>query len=317
MNLTRLLLLSAAGMLVAGAASERVESVEIFADGFNLAQPLTNNWTVAQQADTYVSLVDYSDFNLNALFGVGSGISTGVGEAPNSGLAGGPATTGVVFAANVTSGTAVAANLVSNLSFAATPQFTLQFDLYMATGGPALVNGNATEVGLWGVGRSGTAAVGYGNRATAGDGVWGWLAGDNGFGSEDAAVFQNTTELIDIGDTADAGAGDLFDTAFDFEFPDFAHHSPLFEWVTVRAQHDGTNIRVSFNGVEFFSVAASLPTGRIAVGYGDPFASISSAPDVQFGIIDNVLVTAVPEPAASLLAWAAIGLAAGRARRGT
>jgi hypothetical protein len=85
----------------------------------------------------------------------------------------------------------------------------------------------------------------------------------------------------------------------------------LFEWVTVRARYDGTNIRVSFNGVEFLSAVTPLPTGRIAVGYADPFGSISSSPELQFGIIDNVIL--IPEPASAMMLL--VGLLAMCARR--
>jgi hypothetical protein len=296
--------------LAALAITAVTEGAALFSDGFDLSQPLSNNWTLAQQSDSYVSLVDYSFVDLNNLFGVGVGIPASIPEAPHSAQVGGPATTGVVFAANATSGVAAAANLISNSSFNAS-LFTLQFDLYMSTGSAALTAQNSTEMAIWAVGRSNTSPVGYGNRNSAGNGAWGWLAGDNGVGSEDAAIFRNTTELIDIGDTFDPGAGALFDAAFDFDFPAFAHHSPLFEWVTVRARYDGTNIRVSFNGVEFLSAVTPLPTGRIAVGYADPFGSISSSPELQFGIIDNVIL--IPEPASAMMLL--VGLLAMCARR--
>lgn len=270
----------------------------VYSDGFDLSVPLTTNWNIALQPDTSVTLINYS----------------GLPEAPNSGLAGGPATQGVMFRANESLGAAAAANLISKQLFNL-PQFQMQFDVYMSTGGAALVNQNSTHMAIWGVGRTTTAPVGYSNRTTAGNGVWGWLTNDNGIGSEDAAVFQGTTELVDIGDTVDPGAGPLFDAAFGFDFTQFAHHSPLYEWVTVLVEYDGATTTVSFNGVEFFSVPTAAPAGAIAVGYADPFSSISSSPAEQFAIIDNVIVTAVPEPAAMALAlWAAIGQALRRRR---
>ena len=264
-----------------------------FSDGFDTANPLANNWTVASQPDSYVSLVDYSAFDLNSLFGVGTGSPVSIPEAPNSHLVGGPSTTGVVFAANAVNGVAAAANLISHQTFNRS-KFTFQYDVYMSTGAAALAASNATEMTIWGVGRTNTAVVGYGNRTTAGNGTWGWLAGDNGVGSEDAAIFRDTTELVDIGDTFDVGAGVLFDDAFDFDFANFAHNSPLFEWVTVKVKYDGSNVTVSFNDVAFLTAVTPLPAGSLAVGYADPFGSISASPDTQFGVIDNVIL--VPEP---------------------
>jgi len=284
----------------------------LFSDGFDGGQPLSNNWVVAQQSDSYAAVANYSSFNLQTLFGIGSGTPISVPEAPHSAEVGGPSTTGVVFAANATSGVASAVNLISKSSFNV-PQFTLQFDLYTSTGPAALQAQNDTELAVWAVGRSSTSAVGYANRTTAGDGTWGWLVNDNGLSSGDATLFKNTTQLTSIADTA-SGAGALFDSAFGFDYSLFQHHSPLYEWVTVQARYDGSVMHVSFNGIEFLSAITSQPSGRIAVGYADPFASISSSPDVQFGIIDNVLLIQVPEPTSGVLAILGISLA-GLSRR--
>lgn len=272
----------------------------LFSDGFDGGQPLSINWIVAQQPDSFAAVADYSSFNLQSLFGIGSGTTVSIPEAPHSAAVGGPTTTGVVFAANSASGVASAVNLISNSSFNA-PQFTLQFDLYTSTGPAALNAQNDTEIAIWAVGRSNTSVVGYANRTTAGDGTWGWLVNDNGFSAGDATLFNNTTQLASIADTA-PGAGALFDSAFGFDYSLFQHHSPLYEWVTVQARYDGSVMHVSFNGIEFLSAPTSQPSGRIAVGYADPFASVSSSPDVQFGIIDNVVLLQVPEPLSGSLA---------------
>lgn len=182
----------------------------LFSDGFDASIPLASKWTIAQQPDTSATVANY----------------VGIPEAPHSGLVGGPATQGALFRANDSAGAPAAINLISKAAFDAT-RYALQFDLYTSSGAAALANGNGTHVAIWGVGRTNAAAVGYSNRTTAGNGLWGWLANDNGIGSEDAAVFQGTTELVDIGDTVDPGAGDLFDAAFGFDFQQFAHHSPL------------------------------------------------------------------------------------------
>jgi len=278
----------------------------LFSDGFDGGQPLSNNWVVAQQSDSYAAVANYSSFNLQSLFGIGSGTTVSIPEAPHSAAVGGPTTTGVVFAANATSGVASAVNLISNSSFNA-PQFTLQFDLYTSTGPAALNAQNDTEIAVWAVGRSNTSAVGYANRTTAGDGTWGWLVNDNGLSMGDATLYKNTAQLAGIADTA-SGSGALFDSAFGFDFSLFQHHSPLYEWVTVQARYDGSVMHVSFNGIEFLSAATSQTSGRIAVGYADPFASISSSPDVQFGIIDNVVLLQVPEPTSGCLAVLGVSL---------
>jgi len=280
--------------------STSVQGAVVFSDSFEAATPLSDAWTIASDPDTNVVIVDYSDFDLLSLFGVGSGINLGIPEAPNSST--GSPSTGVVFTANTSLGTPASVNLISKSMFDLS-EFRFQYDVFLLSEDQALAANNSTETTVWGVGRTTATPTGRANRSSAGDGVWGWLTTENGIGEEDAALNSDTSELADIGDTFDPGAASLFDAAF--EGRRFANDSPLGSWVTVRAEYDGTDFSVFFNDILFFAESVSPEPGSIMVGYSDPFGSISSSPDFQFGVIDNVILedlgSPIPEPATALM----------------
>ncbi len=292
---TRAMACGAAGVLVAGSAS-----AQFFTDGLD---DLTA-WTVANQADAQSAVSDYSAVDLNALFGVGTGTVVNIPEAPNM-VAGSGATTGAIFVANTSAGAGSAANLIgavagdnADLNL---PEYQVQFDMWLNVAVP--IPGGGTEQGLWGVGRTTTAALGRNNRAADGDGTWGWIATENGYGTEDTAVFEGTTELADLGDTQ-AGEDAPFNAAFTTNFG--VNNAPGNSWVTVTLAVDNANgtVGVWYNGVEFFNVATAATAGDVMLGYEDPFGSISAGPDFQFGVIDNVIIDdqiTIPEPATAAL----------------
>jgi hypothetical protein len=56
--------------------------------------------------------------------------------------------------------------------------------------------------------------------------------------------------------------------------------------------------------------------GNIGLVYADFFTSVTPRPDLTFGVIDNVVVTQIPEPASALMLLAGLtGIAAVRRRR--
>ena len=108
--------------------------------------------------------------------------------------------------------------------------------------------------------------------------------------------------------------------------------SPGFQWITwvftainqgglnkVRVsieKPDGSSLSIVKMNCNFTGDGSNGCTseGNISLFYADFFSSVSSRPDLTFGVIDNVIVTDVPEPASlSLLALG--GLAILRRRR--
>jgi hypothetical protein len=103
---------------------------------------------------------------------------------------------------------------------------------------------------------------------------------------------------------------------------------PGFQWITWEFAVVGDNVsvtvekpngdRLSIVGIDCGDTSdgssGCMTDGNVSLFYADFFASISPRPDLQFGIIDNVVVT-VPEPASLLLlALSIVGFAAVRRR---
>ncbi|MEM8946342.1 MAG: PEP-CTERM sorting domain-containing protein [Planctomycetota bacterium] len=265
---------------MAVALSTTSASAQFFTDGLD---DLTS-WTVALQTDASAAVVDYG--------------LLGIPEAPNM-VGGSGATTGVRFDANTdaTPG-AAAGNLIGAISGGnadlALSVFELQFDVWVNVGVPVPTGG--TEQLLWGIGRTTTTAFGRNNRAADGDGIWGWLAGENGYGTEDAAIFDGSTELADLGDTQ-AGEAMPFNAAFTTNLG--GNDVPANSWVTVKISANNGEVITSYNDVIFFRESGLTTLGDVMVGYEDPFSSISLDPANQFGIIDNVYIddmVTIPEP---------------------
>lgn len=288
---------------------------QFFTDGLDS----TANWTVANQADAFSAVTDYSSVDLNALFGIGSGGITSIPEAPNA-VGGSAPTTGVVFAAN-TLGGAAAANLIGAVpngnADLALDKYEVQFDLWINV--PVPIPAGGTEQALWGVGRTTTTALGRNNRLADGDGTWGWLAGENGYFTEDTAVYDGTTRLADLANT-EPGEGAPFMQAFTNTSLS-ATGAPGNTWVTVTmtVNNNTGNVGVFYNGVPFFFEASASRNGDVMLGYEDPFGSLSGAPDFQFGVIDNVIIDdqiSIPEPASATLVATLLAGSAYRRRRG-
>lgn len=264
---------------VAVALSATTASAQFFTDGLDDVSA----WTVATQPDSTAAVVDYS--------------TLGIPEAPNM-VAGSGATTGVRFDANLTAGSASAANLIGAVSGGnadlALSTYEVQFDMWINVGVP--VPSGGTEQGLWGIARTTGTALGRNNRAADGDGIWGWIAGENGYGTEDAAIFDGSTELADLGDTQ-PGEDVKFNNAFTSNFG--SADAPANSWVTVKISVNNGEVITSFNDVQFFRESGLVTAGDVMIGYEDPFSSLSGDPANQYGIIDNVIIddmVTIPEP---------------------
>jgi len=270
---TRLLPLSVGLLAATGLRAQ-------FAEGFD--SQATADVTVLTQPGNIVTFVDYSNMT------VGSTTYT-LPEAPRP-ISGSAATRGVLIQCNVTQGVASAVNLLAG----ATPniysgRFRLSFDAYISVPLP-LPNGS-TEVLLWGVGVDNFLPLeAYNNRGAGTYGIYGWLAGENGFSTEDAAINNGDLEIADLGDTQ-PGENVPFNEAFDSNSIGGPNGAAANTWVRVDIDVDAVGVRVYHNGVMFFDAPGYAPNGFAMIGYEDPFNSLGSNPDAQWGLLDNFRVT--------------------------
>ncbi len=263
---------------------------QLFSESFDSAAA---NVKVNAQSDTAFDFVDYSAF--------------GIPEAPRS--TSGSATSGIKLEGNLSVGSAAGVNvLAGSTPIAFSGNYRVSFDSWQNLN----INpfpGGSTEQLLWGVGSDDANVIEARNTRNDGTaGTWGWLAGENGYGTEDTAIFENGVELADLGDTQT-----FEDVNFNLAFPCHAdgnpttgdaeppNGAPINDWVQVDIDvldnGDGTsNVAVYYNFVEFFSetVDTASASGFALLGYEDPFGSVNSDPANTFGIFDNFVVTADP-----------------------
>lgn len=287
----------------------------------------TSDVTINQQPDTFVNFVDYSNFTVGTT-------NFGIPEAPRP-VAGGLATQGVLLQANVnpndpadpTAGTPAAVNILAGaipVNFSG--DYILSYDVYLSISSPPFPTNGSTEQLLWGVGNDNSDPVEGRNTRNSGTvGTWGWLATENGYGTEDAAIFEDGTELADLGDTQ-LGEDVPFNLAFDSPVtPNAPNNAPANQWVEVDIKVIGGNVQVLYNGVEFFNEPSSATNGFAMLGYEDPFGSVAlydptasnadpnfpdpfPAEDYQWGLFDNFTIQ-IPEPGSAILFLLGMGLA--------
>lgn len=248
-----------------------------------LAFPVGNDLTIIQDPDTEVQFVDYSNFTIGSE-------TFSIPEAPNK-IDGSINTRGLVIRANITAGTKAGVNVLAGqtpLTF--TGDYVITFDAYMSY---AEGSSGPTESIVWGAGVKNDAILeGRNNRSSGALGTYGWLSNDNGFGTEDAAIFEDNVELKD----KDDGQGtetQCFDNAFvDMGSSPTVGERPFGQWVEVRIAVIAGLVSVYYNDVLFFAELSS-PTGPAMMGYEDPFgSSINSEPDFTWALFDNFVVTA-------------------------
>ncbi len=241
--------------------------------------------SVGATSDTVTTFVDYSNFTIGATV-------HSIPEAPNM-IPGSAATRGVVMQANLSEGALNVVNLTAletaggdEVELAAGENFRVSFDMYLSVADP-LPGTGSTESVVWGVGHDGLIRFGRLNRDDPGlVGSWGWLSTEGGFGTEDAILFNGPVELADLGNTTDGSA--MFLSAFPAASP--VPQAPNNSWVHAEITVLNGQLTVEYNGVEFFRTTDVKTDGFVVIGYEDPFGSISSVPDFQFGLFDNFVI---------------------------
>jgi len=270
---TRLLSLTVGVLAASGLRAQFAESFDTQASA---------DVTVVAESGSTVQFVDYSNLTVG-------GTTFSIPEAPRP-IAGGAATRGVLVRCNLSAGAATGANIIAGLTpVSFVGRYRLSFDAWINV--PVPVPAGGTEQLLWGVGVDNILPIeARNNRGSGTSGIWGWLAGENGYGTEDAAINDGDVELADLGDLV-SGEGAPFNNAFDSNAVGGPSGCAANTWVRVDIEVESTGTRVFFNGVEFFNEFAVPQAGFAMIGYEDPFNSISASPDGQWGLLDNFRVT--------------------------
>jgi hypothetical protein len=237
-------------------------------------------------------------------------------EAPNS-RGGDAATSGVKLEANINSGTfSVLTVYPTGQNF--TGNYQLRFDAWINFDADERINGGSagtTEFIGGGIGYDNTSAdIGPGAQIIA--------TGDGGSGSDWRAFADGVFLAADEMAADDRNGANAYYSDFlpgisppagqsQVSFPAGVAGSPSFQWITLEINSvDGlADIYIEKPGgdrlqIALFNYNGSRPftsDGNIGLVYADFFTSVSPRPDLTFGLIDNVEVNVVPEPATFLL----------------
>ncbi len=290
------------------ALSGHAAAMTLFSDGLDSGA----GWGVNASADTAATFgYDYS--------------ADAIPEAPNS--VGGAATTGLKAEANLSSGTlSVLTAYPTGQNF--TGNYQLRFDAWMNIESGA---GTTTEFMGGGIGYDGvTADVASGAQAIA--------TGDGG-SANDWRAFKSPPQFFLSAAAMTGGTRNGSDAYYADFLPAVPAAqgqagtsiagSPGFQWITWEFNVVGNDVSIfiekpsgdrleiaSYDKTDTSDGSAGVVTdGNISLFYADFFTSVSAAPALQFGLFDNVVVTAIPEPASlGLVLVASCGLL-GRQRR--
>lgn len=285
------------------------------------------NWTVSASSSDTQAIFGY-DYSAD-----------GIPSAPNSS---GGTTIGVKLTANNLDAVAATAGLsLSPNGQFFTGDYELRYDLWMNANGPFPAGGTgSTEFASVAIGLPAPALVWSGEAPV--NIPWFAVSGEGGAAQDFRAHVRSTTQLTPASGVfvagTDANARDnghpYYATRFPGQQPPAAQQTANpavqtgtaadgtvgFAWRQVTVTKIGTMVEWAIDGTPIVSLDASLypdlrTEGNIALGYFDPFASISANPEFSFGIVDNVVITVVPEPAVTSLALLGAGLLILRRRR--
>ncbi len=264
--------------------------------------------------------------------------AVGIPEAPNS-MGGDTATSGVKLEANIAAPASVERMLLYPVGGSFSGSYRLSYDAWLNYDLEELLLGEAsgtTEFLGGGVGYNGTS-----NDFNSGTQII--ADGDGGSGS-DYRVLKNGFLIANTAMAAGTATGrnnsDPYYTAFlPGQAPPAAQGQPAalvgppgtagFQWLTWHLGVQGDTVRISVekpNGDELKVAVLNCgdtsdgstgctTSGNISIGYADLFSGVSPAASLTYGIVDNVHVESIPEPASLvLLVLSAVGLLAGRRR---
>lgn len=325
-SLILLLALSLAALLFAAPVS----AATLFSDSFDTSASAANYVAVSTDATSSFATFGY-DYSV-----------MGIPSSPNSG----GSTLGVKLDANSAAPNAAEGlTLHTLLSFSG--DYSVKFDGWLNVNGPFPDGGSgSTNYLSAGVGGDGTS-----NNFVANTGVGGWTAvnGENGSGIDyrlykDASLQGVATAQYAAGTATNArnGLNGYYDQLGSVDISNFPvqgvnNGGP--------AQQNGTSFAGSF-GMDWHEVelivdadggtggAASMKwiidglligtldagangafasNGRVTLGYSDPTSNGSDNPPLSFALVDNLVVTAIPEPGTcALLGLAVLGLLTSR-----
>lgn len=273
-----------AGCVAVLAIAASHASAQIFSSDLNGD---STGWTIVENGDTSSTF----QFDYSAL---------GIPSAPN-----GDGTVGVRLASNLTGddpggGSAIAISPGIDVS----GQYTVQYDFWLNYH----ANGSTEEGG---------GAVGY--DAAAGDPLngSGFRANTDGDSGTDYRLYAGEGATLDYA-IPSLNHTDPANTDLQAAFP--AQTAPdaqgtgytntlgglAFQWHTMLVDVDSGAGTATFSvdGFEFGTITASADdlSGDISLVHTDPFGSVAGDANLAFVVYDNVVVTQVPEPSASILA---------------
>ena len=306
------------GIALVGAMAGSSHAAILFSDDFDT--DTSANYTVNQDPDATVTYAwDYS--------------TMGIPSAPNST---GGTTLGAKFTANNGDQTTGAQAInISPIGQSFSGDYVLKFDSWLNANGPFPGGGaGSTEFFTAGVGTDGDDV-----QKSSGSASGAWFAGDNeGQSGIDFRAYLNaslegpTSSVYAAPDSGAINRRNANNPYYHGTFPG-GQMAPAFqqanypqqtgalkagtlgfEWREVEIRKIGTDVSWHIDGLHIATFQNPTLTGsNIFVGHWDVFASITDNPDLSFGVVDNVRVEVIPEPAT--IALLAIGAAAIMARR--
>jgi len=332
MKLTRFLAFfgsSAAALLFAGAASAQT----LLSDDFSTGASSVNYAVVTTDATSSFPTFAY-DYS-----------ALGIPSAPNSGNG---STLGLKLDANFSAPNA-AEGLTLHTIASPSGDYRVKFDAWLNVNGPFPDGGSGSTNYL----TAGVGGDGATNNFVANTGFGGWTAvnGENGSGIDyrlykDATLQGVATAQYAAGTAANArnGLNGYYDSLGSVDVSNFPAQGANnggppqqtgtsfagsfgMEWHVVELVVDADGGSAGAASVQWIidglligtldagANGAFTSNGRVTLGYSDPTANGSDNPPLSFALIDNLSITAVPEPQALALGGLALLALAARRRR--